>query len=252
MADRPPHTQVIVAGKQVVSLRRHPLRIEAVKGPDRKHRAEFDGDRILIGTHERCDFVLSDPTVSRQHCEITLVDRGYAVRDLDSTNGTFIDRVRVGEIIIDRDTRLRLGGDTTLRIVPAAHTVELGLSDRTNFGPLIGRSAAMRRIFDILARVAPTDATILITGESGTGKEVTARAIPEGSRRAEGPFVVVDCGALPSNLMRLNFGFEGSFTRFVNIVFVTPADGSATFELSAAPGILLAFFDSVSFLGQTT
>lgn len=78
----------------------------------------------------------------------------------------------------------------------------------------IGRSAPMRAIDDMLARVAPTDLTVMITGESGTGKEVVARAVHARSKRADGPFVPVDCAAIPSNLMESElFGHErGAFT----------------------------------------
>jgi DNA-binding NtrC family response regulator len=156
---------------------------------------------------------LSDATVSRQHCEIALVSQGYAVRDLESTNGTFIDRVRIREAIIDRECKVRVG-DTVLRIQPLDETVEIPLADDTRFGPLHGKSAAMRRVFDVLSRVAPTDTTALITGESGTGKELAARAIHEASPRAGGPFVVVDCGAIPASLIESAlYGHEkGSFT----------------------------------------
>ncbi|MES1164215.1 MAG: sigma 54-interacting transcriptional regulator, partial [Verrucomicrobiota bacterium] len=65
------------------------------------------------------------------------------------------------------------------------------------FGRMIGRSTAMQVVFDILARAAPTEATILLEGETGTGKEVSAEAIHAGSVRREKPFLVVDCGAMP-------------------------------------------------------
>jgi two-component system response regulator GlrR len=207
------HTQQILDGDDIIALRRRRLRIEVVKGADRKKKIDFDLDQIVIGTHDSCPMKLTDTTVSRQHCEIALVGQGYAVRDLESTNGTFIDRIRIREAIIDRDCKVRVG-DTVLRVQPLDETVEIPLADDTRFGPLYGRSAAMRRVFDVLGRVAPTDTTVLITGESGTGKELAARAIHEASLRSEGAFVVVDCGAIPPNLIESElYGHEkGSFT----------------------------------------
>jgi len=82
------------------------------------------------------------------------------------------------------------------------------------FGSLLGRSPAMRRLFAQLARVAPTDATVLIVGESGSGKEAVAQALHEHSLRREGPFVPVNCGAIPATLIEAQLlGHErGSFT----------------------------------------
>ncbi|HEY3495589.1 MAG TPA: sigma-54 dependent transcriptional regulator, partial [Polyangiaceae bacterium] len=79
---------------------------------------------------------------------------------------------------------------------------------------LLGKSPAMHRLIEVIDRVAPTRATVLITGESGTGKERVARAIHARSDRANGPFLVVNCGALPENLMESElFGHEkGAFT----------------------------------------
>jgi transcriptional regulator with PAS, ATPase and Fis domain len=82
------------------------------------------------------------------------------------------------------------------------------------FGPLLGRSPVMRALFAHLANVAPSDSAVLIVGETGTGKELVARAIHEASSRARQPFVVVDCGALPENLLEAElFGHaRGAFT----------------------------------------
>jgi transcriptional regulator with PAS, ATPase and Fis domain len=79
---------------------------------------------------------------------------------------------------------------------------------------LIGESAAMRPVFDFVRRVAPTEATVLVLGESGTGKELVARAIHSTSRRANGPFVAVNCAALSEGLLESElFGHErGAFT----------------------------------------
>ncbi|MES1207455.1 MAG: sigma-54 dependent transcriptional regulator [Pseudomonadota bacterium] len=86
------------------------------------------------------------------------------------------------------------------------------------FGRMIGRSTAMQVVFDVLGRAAPTEATILLEGETGTGKEVSAEAIHIGSVRREKPFLVVDCGAMPPQLLESElFGHErGAFTGAVS------------------------------------
>jgi DNA-binding NtrC family response regulator len=83
-----------------------------------------------------------------------------------------------------------------------------------DFGEILGRSAPMQRVFEAIKRVAATDFDVLIIGETGTGKEMVARAIHQHSRRKCGPFVPVDCGAIPEELMeREFFGHErGAFT----------------------------------------
>lgn len=79
---------------------------------------------------------------------------------------------------------------------------------------IVGTSKAIQRVFNLIATVAPTEGTVLITGESGTGKELVARAIHYNSPRREGPFIVVDCGTIPDNLMEAElFGYiKGAFT----------------------------------------
>ncbi len=86
------------------------------------------------------------------------------------------------------------------------------------FGRMIGRSPAMQFVFDLLGKAAPSDATILLEGETGTGKEVSAEAIHRGSPRATMPFLVVDCGAMPPQLLESElFGHErGAFTGAVS------------------------------------
>ncbi len=88
------------------------------------------------------------------------------------------------------------------------------LADRTGLNRLGGRSTAMRRVYDMIMRVAPTRTTVLITGESGTGKELVAKAMHENSDRVGNAFVPVNCGAIPENLIESElFGHvKGAFT----------------------------------------
>jgi DNA-binding NtrC family response regulator len=88
------------------------------------------------------------------------------------------------------------------------------VADPAAFGPVLGASPAMRRLFTTLRRVATTEATVLLEGETGTGKGLLAEAVHAASPRAAGPFVQVDCGAISRNLIESElFGHErGSFT----------------------------------------
>lgn len=100
-------------------------------------------------------------------------------------------------------------------------------------GEFIGSSAAMRQVYGLIRSVAPSMATVFITGESGTGKELCAQAIHEASRRASGPFIALNCGAIPSDLLESEvFGhLRGSFTGAVSdkIGAAAAADGGTLF-----------------------
>lgn len=88
------------------------------------------------------------------------------------------------------------------------------LETRTRFDQLVGKSEAMQRVYGLVEMVTDSDVTVLLTGESGTGKELVARAIHHKSPRADGPFISLNCGALPENLFESElFGYEkGAFT----------------------------------------
>lgn len=88
------------------------------------------------------------------------------------------------------------------------------LETRTRFDHMVGESEPMQQVYSLVGMVADSDVTVLLTGESGTGKELVARAIHHKSSRAYGPFVTLNCGALPENLLESElFGYEkGAFT----------------------------------------
>ncbi len=202
----------------LVDLNRGPLivkkaRFVVVKGRDEGKEAVIPKQSIAIGKLADNDLALTDPTVSRRHALVEERPDGYVIRDLDSTNGTFLDGVRVREGYLAAGAVIKLG-ETEISFSPVEERIEILKSSSDRFGGLIGASTAMREVFGILERVAPTDMTILIQGETGTGKELAARALHERSRRAGGPFVVFDCGAVAPNLIESElFGHEkGAFT----------------------------------------
>lgn len=88
------------------------------------------------------------------------------------------------------------------------------LKRQYSFENIVGNSDSIQKVFSLVSRVAPTDASVFISGESGTGKELIARAIHTNSRRSDRPFVAINCAALPDNLLESElFGHEkGSFT----------------------------------------
>jgi transcriptional regulator with GAF, ATPase, and Fis domain len=175
--------------------------------------AQVIAGRTTVGSAPGAEVRLADREVSRLHAELEPTDQGTWVRDLGSSNGTFVGDLRVTAALLPDGARLRLGGiELSLRYPSEPSPVELWPSDR--FGGLIGGSAPMRELYACLARVAESDAPVLLLGETGTGKELAARAIHAASRRAAQPFVIVDCAALSASLVEGElFGHaRGAFT----------------------------------------
>ena len=188
-------------------------RLAVVSGPDAGKTAEMESSWIRVGASDDCDLVLADNRVSGSHFEIQLDDTGYRLRDLGSTNGTFVSGLRVGEIYLNPNTVISVG-DSRIRFEPLRHSIQIPLSGRDRMGGLVGGSAGMRAVYAQIERVAPTDASVLVTGETGVGKELVAEAIHTHSSRADGPFVIIDCGSVAKNLIEGElFGYErGAFT----------------------------------------
>ena len=212
MAER--HHTVVVPGAlgRPAHLLRSYYRLTAGRGKDQLAYRGCD-DVITVGSHPSNTLVLPQPAVSRFHARLELDATGFRLVDLESTNGTFVDGLRVGNAYLPRKAKLRFG-DVDVAFAVERDEAELPLAEGERWGALIGRSAAMRRVFEHLELVAPTDTTVLLLGETGVGKDLIAQELHAHSPRAQGPFVVVDCGALPGSLIETElFGHErGAFT----------------------------------------
>jgi DNA-binding NtrC family response regulator len=98
------------------------------------------------------------------------------------------------------------------------HRLKTTLRERYSFKNIVGKSTAMQQVFDLISQVAPRRSTVLIQGESGTGKELVAKAIHASSGRADAPFIAINCGNIPSELLESElFGHvRGAFTGATN------------------------------------
>jgi two-component system, NtrC family, response regulator GlrR len=176
------------------------------------HTALLSG-RVGVGSAPGNEIEGNDATVSRIHAELEPRDGIVWVRDLGSRNGTFVSNVRVAEAEVP-DGGGVVVGRTALQIERLNQPTAVDLWPSHQFQQLVGRSVVMRELFARLHRIANLDTTVLLQGETGTGKEVVAEAIHLASPRAEHPFVIVDCAALPETLLEAElFGHtKGAFT----------------------------------------
>jgi DNA-binding NtrC family response regulator len=194
------------------------LRLVVTDGPSAGQSLTTEKERVRIGKEAGNDLVLADRTVSREHAEIVLNEKGYLLVDLASTNGTFVDGRRVERAFLAPHTQIQLGESSRVAFTLVEEEVAVEADAEGFFAGMVGRSMKMRQIFGLLKKVAPMDVSVLIQGETGTGKELAARAVHDHSRRRSGPFVVLDCSAIPENLIESElFGHEkGAFTGAVS------------------------------------
>ena len=196
------------------------------------HSQVIDG-RVLIGSAQGSSIVVMDPMVSRVHAEFEARDDGLWVRDLGSRNGTFVEGLQVTGARVPDKGKVRLGATEFVIDYNSNQRRPVVIWPSGSFGKLVGKSVRMRELFATLARIAPLEASVFIQGETGTGKELVARAIHDASPRASKPFVVVDCAALPENLLDAElFGHaRGAFTGAVGVRTgaMEMADGGTVF-----------------------
>jgi DNA-binding NtrC family response regulator len=189
---------------------RHTYGIAVVAGPAAGKRQVMTGDELRIGKAPSNHLVIADNTVSRFHCVIEKTPRGLLLRDLNSFNGTQVAGCWVESAYLAPKATIQIG-QTVMQVFLAE--LEAGRSHET--APrILGRSAATQRLVAMLPQLARTGATILLEGETGTGKSMVAEFVHRMGHRANGPFVVVDGGALAPTLIESElFGHErGAFT----------------------------------------
>lgn len=171
-----------------------------------------NGSAITFGRSREADILVSDQSVSKVHFSLRAVAAGVELEDLGSKNGTWYASRPIRRITLRPGDEFWAGGCHVELLDLEDVTVEV--SAQTELGPLAGECVRMRELFALMMRLAPTPLDMLIEGETGTGKELVAQTIHELSKRAHGPFVVLDCSTLPSTLADATiFGFRrGAFT----------------------------------------
>ena len=214
-------------------LRLDGFSLTVIEGPGSGAQHKAAAREVSVGTAAHNDLVLPDPTVSRHHFSITATPDGFLLRDLGSSNGTWVGGVRVQQGYVEDGARVKVGR-TVLRVDQVTEDICEPLSADDRFGSLLGTSSAMRRIFAVLPRIAQSESSILLEGETGTGKGVLAAAVHEASLRANGPMVVLDCAAIAPTLIESElFGHvRGSFTG-------AQSDRAGAFEQAAGGTIFI-------------
>jgi len=200
-------------GDQTAPERVRRFRLVVTEGARAGLSVESQTDRVAIGAHPSNDLVLDDSTVSRFHCELAVLPEGVLLRDCGSRNGTLVDGLQAREVFLRSGSLITVGG-AVVRFELGRDSNRIELQAAGRFGSMASGSVAMRAAFAQLERAAGSDATLLLEGETGTGKGVAAEAVHKASRRRERPFMVVDCSAIPGQLLESElFGHEkGAFT----------------------------------------
>ncbi|MBI4508136.1 MAG: FHA domain-containing protein, partial [Deltaproteobacteria bacterium] len=171
-----PPTKIHYSGDGATTLHLRRCKLLLVDEEGRPQEQSFEKGEIRIGAMDDNDVVVRDATVSRYHCKIVQEDTGYVLVDLGSTNGTFINRVRIREAFLRPGCTIHLGG-SEMKFFAGEEEVEIVPSRKDRCGDLIGRHPKLREIYAIVEKIAPTNTTVVIEGETGTGKEVVAQTI---------------------------------------------------------------------------
>jgi DNA-binding NtrC family response regulator len=171
--------------------------LTVVQGPYQGRELTFTGDVVTAGKSPENDIPLPDETVSRRHLEIVREGRGFLLRDMGSTNGTFLDGSEIREAFLRNGAQVTLG-QTRFRFRAVERRVAAPPWEEGDFDGLVGRSPEMRQAFGLVRAVAPTGLTVVIEGPEGSGRRSLARVLHQRSALRSAPLVVVNCAELPA------------------------------------------------------
>ena len=204
-------TVALEAGRRFVALPEVEVVLTPPAGAAAKKKLGLSP--LRVGSDPFNDLVCEDVRVSRSHCRLTLTEDGVLLEDVGSKNGLYVGTVRIRTALLQDQAPVRMGGHT-LHVQLGKGELRVPFSSEPFFGRAHGVSLRMRALFEQLVHAAASDSPLLLVGESGTGKELLARGVHEQSPRSEGPFVVLDCSALPEGLVESELlGHEaGAFT----------------------------------------
>ena len=208
-----PKTLEVNLGVMTDVLRIETCKLVVIEGDDAGKELTIHKSIIRIGANDRNDFILNDDTVSRFHCEIRQVSGEYLLVDKQSTNGTFIGKLKVREAFLYKHCEILIG-NSLVRFVPVIEEMRIYPITGQTYGDMVGSSPRMHDVYGLIDKIAPSELSVVIEGETGTGKELAAKAIHSRSRRHKGPLVIFDCSAFPENLLESElFGHEkGAFS----------------------------------------
>jgi two-component system response regulator AtoC len=181
----------------------------------------------VLGRSENLDYVFKDPGISRAHAEVFYRDKRWHLKDKGSSNGTYLNGLPVEEKTIGPQDIIALGSVELLvvsqnpeepkdlkNITQGFNVTDAFDLTRRIGSSIIGKSKQIQDLIGHILKLSMVETTVLIHGETGSGKELVARALHAGSARQKGPFVAVNCAAIPENLFESEFfGHEkGAFT----------------------------------------
>ena len=165
--------------------------------------------RITIGSAPDNDIVIADPYVSKHHASIEKRDQLYFLVDQNSTNGTFLNKLLIKETSLQHKSSVQLG-----KAQLQFEYLHYGIPKTSFYEGMISQHPTLMQVFQMIEKIAHLRETVIIYGETGTGKELIAKAIHARGQRSKKPWIVLNCGAIPAELLESElFGhIKGAFT----------------------------------------